>query len=91
MINKNPSEKYFQIVTVDGHQHSVDSSSFATFLPQTEWSTITTSVDRAFEDSSSSDYDLKSITGKAIYTIATADSLSISSKRVKPSPTESSS
>ncbi|KAL1328492.1 hypothetical protein HN51_038332 [Arachis hypogaea] len=75
-------------------QHSVDSSSSsAAFLPQTESSTITTSVDRAFEDSSSSDYDLKAIAGKAIYTTAaaTADSLSPSSKRVKPSPAESSS
>ncbi|MED6159392.1 hypothetical protein PIB30_041960 [Stylosanthes scabra] len=75
-------------------QHSVDSSSSsAAFLPQTESSTITTSMDRAFEDSSSSDYDLKAIAAKAIYTTASAsaDSLSPSSKRVKPSPAESSS
>ena len=72
---------------------SVDSSSSsAAFLPQTESSTITTSIDKAFEDSSSSDYDLKAIPGKAIYTTTAAtDSLSPSSKRVKPSPAESSS
>ncbi|RYR40189.1 hypothetical protein Ahy_A09g045893 [Arachis hypogaea] len=46
-----------------------------------------------FEDSFFSDYDLKSIAGKAIYTVtaATTNFLSPSSKRVKPSPAESSS
>ncbi|RYR22075.1 hypothetical protein Ahy_B03g067362 [Arachis hypogaea] len=56
-------------------------------------STISTFVDRIFEDSFSSDYDLKSITSKAIYTAApvSVDSLSPSSKHVKPLPAESSS
>ncbi|XP_015960785.1 DELLA protein GAIP-B-like [Arachis duranensis] len=75
-----------------GKQHSVDSSSSATLLLKIESSTITTSVNKAFEDSSSFDYYLKPIAGKAIYTITvTTDSLSPSSKRVKPSPVESSS